>query len=239
MNRDERETKLYECVAEIEGRAQSAACPIYGINKGQGTVLGSAFLLNVGGYTLLITAAHVLYLKHEYVLCLPGEGVLVPFDGEAYTTCVYNRNGRPNFRQDIAFVVLKPDSAAAIRGCRVLEPADLDVNHSPLPQTLYSFTGFPETKNRPKLGRRFLPTNVVYTAVPASSLLYTQLRYNQSSHFAVEFKRSHVFSHRLQVTTGPKPHGMSGGPVWRLGPLAPNRIEELQGESRCFSNRVV
>ncbi len=219
MARDkEREEQLRRRIAQVEDTAQSAACPIYGIKDRDATLVGSAFLLNVSGDMVLVTAAHVLEWKREYALHAPGDSIAVPFEGTAYRTTASGIDGKPDFKQDIAFVVLT--SPAMVSGARVLRVDDLDTNDFPAHQTLYGFVGFPETQNRPKPGRRLRPSSVIYTSVPASGSVYSNLGYDQRTHFAVEFEREHLLSRNLQVATGPKPYGISGGPVWRLGNLA-------------------
>src|SRR5438034_331955 len=122
IGRHERE--LRQRIEAIEQRTQDAACPIYGSAAKSGHLVGSGVLLGVHGITLLITAAHVLEEERRYVLHLPGESTILPFEGTWFTTRVYDAKGRPDFRQDIAFVVLNPKSADAVRGCRSLRPQD-------------------------------------------------------------------------------------------------------------------
>lgn len=216
----EREERIRERIAEREAYAQTRACPIYGISGSKGQLVGSGFLLKVHDKTLLVTAAHVLDAKRESVLHVPGPGRLVPFEGQAYTTRDRDGSGPPNYRQDLAFIVLLPDSTAAIAGCEVLTGADLDVNDLPAPQTLYGFAGFPGSQNKPRPGRVFRRSSVIYTATPAPEGVYRKLRYDRRTHLAVNFDRQHVVTPSLQVATAPDPHGVSGGPVWRLGALS-------------------
>lgn len=212
----EREQRMRRRIAELEDYAQKRACPIYGISGNKGQLIGSGFLLKVNEKTLLISAAHVLDAKTELAWHGPGIGMVVPIEGQLFTTCEYDQNGQPDYKLDIAFVVLRPGSVAAI-ACEVLTPADLDVNDLPAQRTLYGFTGFPASRNRPGPGRKFRRSSLIYTAVPAPDDVYRQLRYHRGSHLAVNFDQELMVTRDLQVTTAPDPHGISGGPVWRLG----------------------
>ena len=212
----EREQQMRKQIAEVEDYAQKLTCPIYGISEYKGGLQGSGFLLEVGEKTLLVSAAHVLDTNSEFILHGPGEGVVVPVEGQHYTTCEYDKNGQPDYKLDIAFIVLRPASAASIAG-QVLTPSDLDVNDLPAERTLYGFTGFPASKNKPRPGRKFRPSSVIYTALPAPDEVYGQLKFHRRTHFAVNFGREQMVTRDLQVTTAPDPRGISGGPVWRLG----------------------
>src|SRR5712691_10939277 len=121
-----REQRLREHITQIEDYAQRRACPICGVVGNEARLVGSGFLVRVLDATLLVTAAHVLYLKREFDLHLPGPGKLVPFEGISHSTCTFNANDRPNFGYDVTFVVLRPQSTAALADCEVLTPADFD-----------------------------------------------------------------------------------------------------------------
>jgi len=212
----EREQLMRKRIAELEDYAQMRACPIYGISEHEGHLIGSGFLLKVGAKTLLISAAHVLDAKPELVLHGPGVGMLAPIEGQRYSTCEYDQNGQPNYKLDIAFVVLRPESEMAI-AAEVLSPADLDVNDLPAPRTLYGFTGFPGRKNRPRPRRKFRRSSLIYTATHAPDNVYREIRYQRRTHLAINFDPERMLTRDLRRTTAPDPPGVSGGPVWRLG----------------------
>lgn len=214
----ERQEVLRTNLEKLEDEVQRAACPIYGIKTSEGVLVGSGFLLHIAEDLLLVTAAHVLEWRRTHALHLPGDKVLVPLGGQVLTTTTYDKDGKPDFGYDIGCVVLK--TPTTVPGCTVLSPASLDVDDLPARQTMYGFTGFPETQNRAKPGRKFQQSSVIYGAIPGKSELYKSLGFHPITHFIVEFEREKVISRERKIITGPKPNGISGGPVWRLGHFA-------------------
>jgi len=209
--------KFYATMASLQSHAMKAACPIYAIDDDVGFLTGSGFLLDVAGETLLVTAAHVFYVRHEHPLYLPGEGKPVSFGGQAFYTGPKVKVQYPNFGYDFACIRLKPESVAASTGCLRLTPDDLDVSDVPGPQTLYGFAGFPGDANE-TLPYYKLPRNAhYYGGQPATPDTYQQLAYNIETHFVMTFDHNAMVDDKGKVMPVPEPFGMSGGPVWRLG----------------------
>ena len=94
---------------------------------------------------------------------------------------------------------------------------DLDVDDVPVVHTLYGLAGYPETKNRSFLGRKFQLSTTAFVLVPSSVNRYGSLRLNPAAHFVGEFDRRKQVDSEKRRVTAPDPHGISGGGVWRLG----------------------
>ncbi len=204
-------------MSRLETEAQNATCPIYGVRGALGEPLGSGFLLGVESQVLLVTAAHVLHWRHEYTLHLPGEEQIVPFEGRAYLTGPRRPVSCPDFKHDLAFVALSPQSAKECRGCPVLVPEHLDIDELPVRQTLYGFAGFPVSENQVLAGRKFFRHSYYYGGLPAPQAVYAALGYSPLTHFVMTFDRGRMVDSAGNLVTVPEPFGMSGGPVWKLG----------------------
>jgi len=197
--------------------AQRGVCPIFGIRESVGGPIGSGFLLRVGTETLLLTAAHVVYRRYEIPLYIPGADHPIVLEGDFYTTGPRNRVTSPQFGVDIAFVVLNPRTASECSGCTILTPDDFDVADTSSLQTLYGFTGFPGDENQVIEDHTLLRRAYYYGGQPAPDSEYRYLGIDRRSHFIMAFEREHAVDTDGQTVYAPDPHGMSGGPVWKLG----------------------
>jgi hypothetical protein len=82
--------------------------------------------------------------------------------------------------------------------------------------TLYASVGFPGTRNRVVSGRRLQLNPVAEIVMPTSLERYPRLGLNPRAHFAGDFSLTRLNAEG-QTVVGPKPPGLSGGGVWRLG----------------------
>jgi hypothetical protein len=204
-------------MANLQDYAQDHACPIYAIDDTYGALEGSGFLVDVADQTLLITAAHVFYIRHEHPLFIPGAGKPEPFGGNALYTGSRELVPDPDYGWDLAVMRLDKDSVHRCSGCPRLTPTDLAADDIPAPQTLYGFTGFPGDAN-PTRSERSLPRHAhYYGGQPVGPEAYQQGDINPETHFLMTFDHAGMVDRQGNVVPVPEPHGMSGGPVWRLG----------------------
>ncbi|HZV86658.1 MAG TPA: hypothetical protein VFF95_03860 [Candidatus Binatus sp.] len=229
---NERERMLRVAIGQLEDFAQEHSCPIYDISESRGDLTGSGFFLKLDGQLILVTAAHVLENIRSGSLYLPGQGTFVPLEGHLRTTLQYDTDGRPRYGLDIAWVVLSSKCAESV-SAQPLGAEDLDPNDIPRVQVHYGFAGFPASQNKPRPNpatqlrpgfvstekgcRTFLPKSVFCAGLPANDSVYAALNLRKECHFAMTFDRRHMIARDLKEQTAPDPHGMSGGPVWRLG----------------------
>jgi len=224
------ETVLRQTLQEIEDRVQESICPIYSLDeRARPYQMVSAVLLNVTPYSFLLTAAHVLDNNRQSTLYIAaGEDELVILTGESYRIPV-PAIGRKGDRFDFGFILLRSTIKSRLTRFKFLKPKDIDANDVVASQTLYGFVGYPGTKNKRRSKRTFKLSSQVFgvTAAPIDS--YNALGLNPGSHFVRNFDRRRMVDRRKGLVTGPMPHGMSGGGVWRLGRY-PELVSGIQAE---------
>ena len=212
-----REQVLKRTLQEIEERVQLAVCPIYGLDPCEKPFqVGSAILFTVATCSFLVTAAHVLDENKHTTLYVAGLNKLVPLAGPSHRVQA-PPTGRKDDSIDMGFVLLSKALQAELGRFTFLKPQDIDVNDSPAHQTLYAFVGYPETKNRLSRQKTFQLSSVLVAVTPTPAESYEGYGLNPTAHFVGGFDRSKLVDAHKQVITGPMPHGMSGGGVWRLG----------------------
>jgi hypothetical protein len=214
---DEAEERLRGALRQAERRVQHAVCPIYGINdRGEPELLGSSILLKLPTRALLVTAAHVLDKNEHTTLYFGGTERLVELAGPSFRV-PRPASGRLKDTLDFGFIDISDVAPDQWSRYRFVTPGDIDVDDLPVAHTLYAFVGYPETRNRPKLGRKFQLSTTAYVLVSSASTRYAALGLNQLTHFVGDFDRRKQFDSGKAVVAGPDPHGISGGGVWRMG----------------------
>ena len=201
---------------EAEGRILDRVCPIYGINgRRQYQLIGSSVLLKVASRSFVLTAAHGLYKNRDSTLYIAGGTDIVALAGSSFRSGSPTAN-RDDDRLDFGFIEISDTPLDQWSRFRFLTPGDLDVDDIPVAESLYAFVGFPETRNRVLSGRRLQLNPVIETVMPTSLERYPRLGLNPLAHFAGDFSLTRLNA-QGKTAVGPKPHGLSGGGVWRLG----------------------
>ncbi len=214
---DETKKRLRENLRQAEHRVQNAVCPIYGINdRDKPQLVGSSILLRLPTRALLVTAAHVLDENKRTTLYVGGAEQLVQLVGPSYRV-LPPASGRQGDTLDFGFIDISDTAPDQWIRYRFVTPNDLDVDDVPVAHTLYGFVGYPETRNRPLLGRKFQLSSTAFVLVPSALEPYTALGLNPLTHFVGEFDQQKQFDAKKGIVTGPDPHGISGGGVWRMG----------------------
>ena len=126
-------------------------------------------------------------------------------------------SGRRNDTLDFGFVEISNTPQRQWSRYRFITPDDLDVDDVVGPHTLYGFVGYPETKNRLLSSERLQLSTTVFVLLPSAVGRYNVLRLNPAAHFVGEYDRLKQFVPERGLITGPDPHGISGGGVWRMG----------------------
>lgn len=207
----------------IEDRVRGSSCPIVGVEGVRAELVGSGFLLQVGNQLVLVTAAHVLHYRFQYELQIPGATRTVPIIGEINSTGPGTPEANPKFGFDLGFVLLDREKMIEQPSSRIHTVQELDPDDLPFPGSVYGFVGCPASKNRRKPGRTFEFTSYYLGGVPRDKTSYDGLGHSMTTHFIMEFDRENMIARDGKRITVPDPHGMSGGPVWRLG-----RLEECR-----------
>lgn len=202
------EQRARNVLRTTEEQVARAVCPLYDLDDRKRPLVGSALLLRTRSRVFLITAAHVLNHNRQTNLYLAGGNDFVQLKGESYRSEIY----------DFAFIPLSETIANELVRVKSLTEEDLDVDEIPDHHTLYAFVGYPVTKNRPLNGLRLQLSSSVFVVMPAEAQAYNDVEASPLTHFVGTFDRRRLVEPNVKGTvTGPDPHGLSGGGVWRMG----------------------
>lgn len=201
---------------QFERAVQRYVCPIYSVTTTGAESVGSGFLLSVSSLTLLCTAAHVLDRARSAKLQIPAGNRVVPIEGDPFLSVDLSAKADDRFGCDFGFVVLRPNEMLAAPTTPALTLADLDIDDVPAPRVAYGFAGVPSSKN-PNLGGYFDGRSYFYGGLPAKSEDYRLTGYMPSTHLLMRFDRRRMLDVHGGIRAVPKPFGMSGGPVFRIG----------------------
>ena len=174
--------------------------------------IGSALLLQVGPSMVLVTAAHVFDHRNEGTLSIPGDHVLIPINGVFRSTDVPEGGTRDDDMIDVGVCRLDDHTASAIVLYSCLPIADTIADDRPFFGRLYSFVGYPNTRNEVRYNVRPAPYSFLNT--PLAVGLYGQYKLQTSVHIALTYDKKRTVTANRKPTTFPDPHGLSGGGLW-------------------------
>jgi len=161
----------------------------------------------VTAHSFLVTAAHVLDENEQTTLYVGGADELIELSGPSKRHDTF----------DFGFLDISDTPPDQWSRYRFVSTPDVDVDDIPSDHTLYAFLGYPETKNKPLPGRKFRLSTTAFTLVGSTLERYASLQLNPPTHFVGEFDRKRQIDSEGRLATGPNPHGISGGGMWRLG----------------------
>lgn len=176
--------------------------------------MGSAVPFDSGGFPFLITAAHVCRDGRPLV-AVGNHGPRVL--RQQRLVWEYRRNETPD--RDIALIALSDEDAADLSACYQFSTPATTASATPrIPGVHYLIAGYPAVRNRMKLRGDAPPGRATYlitgNIVPVSTL--SVIDKSDASHFALSFHDAEIQGANGTLFRIPKPHGMSGGGVWRL-----------------------
>jgi len=207
---------LQESAREYERAVLRYVCPIVSAGDGGAESIGSGFLLQIPSALILLTASHVLQRAPWDTLQIPAGSRTVPVKGRPFISVQPDAKGDERFGLDIGFVVLNTNEMLASPSTPVLSIDGLDVGDTPAEQTAYGFAGAPSARNEFRQGI-VDAQGYFYGGRTAERRVYHRLGLSSATHFVMRFERERMLAENGVVTAVPKPHGMSGGPVFKLG----------------------
>ena len=184
--------------------------------------VGSGFIVRFDGQHYLVTAAHVLDLRHQ--------GGLYFYAGKDSPTSISGRacqSGSGGSRDDdqIDVGVVQLDSSVPSPPYRNIAKMAVDA-HELWPEqgnrfgNSYLLLGFPATKN---VFRRadgvVIARAYAYLGESSDKLLYKRLSLSTEEHLLVKFDQRVGFDSAGRQIVFPKPHGMSGGPIFHYSSI--------------------
>jgi len=225
-------------------RIKKTACPIYRLApRATPELIGSAVLLRVGELNFLCTATHVLDARESADLLLPNGDYLEPFAATAVRTSAPGAGISDPY--DIAFMYLNDAYSQRFAHYEFVRvPDGVDQDDVPCDGRIYSFVGYPETKNRSMASALSVRADSrIFSGASLSPVEYDSLHYNHATHLVVAFNKKKMAASDGSVQAPPDPHGLSGGPVWRIGdvPQLVNQtnVEKLVGIAIEYRNNAL
>ena len=181
---------------------------------------GTAFGIELNSTRYMVTAAHVLE-RDEDNPCDSADDLFVSVDGELtqierFERQVFRSGSQrlpPNSLLDLV-LILPTDIDLGRVFPRVFTMKD--VHRPPLRSQLYvAACGFPSTKNGLKSSSTILSQMPVgYFGRVSDSGKCRKAGFDSKSHFAFDLLLKKTYTSRLKEVKAPKPHGISGGPVF-------------------------
>jgi hypothetical protein len=171
-------------------------------------LIGSACIVRIRDRDFMVTAAHVLR-ENKASNLFGGTRTLRPLEGGS----IYRSD-----EVDIGVIPIEPVMHDALLDVHRLRPEDTDVDDIPEPGVLYTFTGYPSSRNKPNLHAKEISNQpTLFTGRSAPLGWYRRLDIAPETHVATRFRLQKARDLRTREHGAPAPQGMSGGPVWRIG----------------------
>lgn len=232
VNRDRTEAAQ---IAAMEAYASCVRQVVFWDRRGEPELVGSCVLMRIGERHFALTAAHVTdTLVERGHIMLGGTQSLVELAPKAYGTEIPAGGTRDDDRIDLSFVELTDEQATDLGECLWLSPTDIEVEKIPPgAEQPYLAIGYPWRKARlvraeGRLGT--VPNG--FADMLAGEKLYAATGYDPEKHVLVNFHRKRVVSKAGRGVPMVKPHGMSGGGLWRFDSLVtglPRQSDRLAG----------
>lgn len=206
---------------EAQDRTTKYVVPLYAMNdQGKTYCLGSAVLLKIVDQAFLISAAHVFdenqNPKQPTNIAIVGKHQLIPLGGGAIKSQRPPSGKRSDDKIDIAVVDLSTEIADELDHFSFLDVNQVDPSDAPYKQSLYTFTGYPSTKQKPIKDVTLTIEPVRYTSGPLQPDKYPA-GYELGPHSGIDYNRKQMIARSGKVQAPPDPHGVSGGGIFRLG----------------------
>lgn len=207
--------------ATAEDQTTRYVIPLYAIDENNERYsLGSAVLLKIKDKKFLSSAAHVFdenkNPKNPTNIEIPGKNTFIPIPGQVLKTGLPASGKREDDPYDIAVVQLNDDIAEQLNHHEFLTINQVDPSDKPYKQSLYTFTGYPGTKQKMPKGDALTLEPVRYTSMPLPPEKYPS-GFQLGPHHAIDFDKKKMIARNGKLQTPPDPHGVSGGGLFRLG----------------------
>jgi hypothetical protein len=191
--------------------------PIYTVNDRFGPELkASCILFEVDTTKFLITAGHVFDNLEGSAIYIGGAKRLVHIKGQYFRT--RPKGNSENDKYDLAYVEIDVEALGEIGNVRFLHSDELDPNDFATEAHLYLILGYPATKNEriDYENHKTLLKPYIYSANSPELIVYKRLDVLEESHILINFDRKRITNKSHEILTAPKPHGLSGGGIWRI-----------------------
>lgn len=183
-------------------------------------VVGTCFFVRCQGRSFLVTAAHVLETVHatESLYYYVAPGITRRVVGRALLTP--SPSGRQLDREDIGVVELIGEALPPYPEVKKLcvDLHELRPRQLPRADASYLLLGFPSTKNElHRVRKEFVAKAYAFHGSSAMGSLYEALDLPEQNHLLINFDPVMGKGADNKEVRFPKPQGMSGCPVFRIG----------------------
>lgn len=200
-------------------RLLQVTAPVYWFDDRQRPeAIGSAVLLSFSSWRFLLTAAHVLRLRHTRTLYVPSGASIIPIAGELTTIFDARAPSEAHDSADVTVVRLAGDAWAESPLAAFAKWEELDLDPANSFRHVFGLLGYPSTKQRNSVkGSRVEAAAYRTLATGASAQLYRKLGRRPDTNLVLGFDKRRMWGPEGMLTA-PDLHGMSGSGIWRFGP---------------------
>lgn len=194
-------------------RGDKYVAPLYRLHDDGTPELGaSAVWVSIGDQKFLVTAAHAI---DEGFIWFPAERGFRRLNSPGVMTTP-PQNGRDGDRGDFAmFHLSAEDQTSKHPFYEYVDVCMIDVNLNYRFRDRYEFTGYPHRRERLDRGKkRSVPGYASITSESVSEERFRELGLSTLTHVVIAYQREKMMQNGRQIT-GPLPHGLSGGAVWK------------------------
>lgn|GEM_PF-2974522 len=212
--------------AKIEASKRKAhVCPIYRAKLStEPELIATGIFFSIGDRKFVLTASHVFGSSdegHQY-LYIPSHRTrdLTELVG-TYIRSTKDKSADANDTNDIGIVLLHEELAAQIESSAFVTMDMVDVYDIGDFTKPYMAMGFP-WRVSPKVCRRSRTATASIFSYLSELLGHEKLLkrgLSSRTHFLLRYAKRHSRDHTGRDITVPDPHGLSGGPLWRIEPL--------------------
>ncbi|APV51110.1 hypothetical protein BWI17_16320 [Betaproteobacteria bacterium GR16-43] len=216
IDADDRWEETIAGAAELLGRF---SIPLYHDDEqGRPVLFGTAFLVARAGAHFLVSAAHVLDQALETGLYFYGApSTRVHVYGTLMRTSSLEQ--RASDLADVGVVKLHEDIRPPFREVDkfAVDASYLRPQYLPRSGRHYIINGFPEKKSEvDRDAKSVTVTAYAYRSDPAGDGDYERMGLSQEMHLVLPFNRKKGRDSHGRISHFPKPHGMSGAPIFVL-----------------------
>lgn len=181
--------------------------------------VGTCVLVRIAGRPVLLTAAHVIDLRHEGKLCIPGLRGATEFAGSLGANLLPPGTSREQDPLDVGFLVPSTDIHSALpHDYQAIEPPSVDLTGSVNAREFCLVAGFPLSRKWAKhQNGEVTASRLNFVGVAFNHSEYAAHGYDSRANILVEYHLDKAIYPEGDRADAPSPRGMSGGGVFRIG----------------------
>ncbi len=180
-------------------------------------LVGSAVLAILGDIRVLLTAAHVLDLRHEGGLWIGVSPDMLPVAGEVTSLSTVGATSRADDHIDIGIVRLEGEAWGAVSAHSFASWDEFDIRPQLAASHTFGLIGYPVSRNKhPVEGERIIGVAYRMAGLECDLDAYRATGHDVESALLVGFKQQEMWSPD-GMKTAPDLYGASGCGLWRYG----------------------